>query len=120
MYVDLYSLKEARKLSAEGNPGLAVRRLTRAIALKQDDPELFRERGEANALLHNYHAASINFHKVIGLREDQREKMSKRLSVIYYDHGVANAAEQKFEEAVEMFENALKYDNENKAAVTRR
>ena len=113
-------MTEARKLSAEGNPGIAIRRLTRAIALKPDDPELFRERGEANALLHNYHAASINFHKVIALREDQREDMSKRLSVVYYAHGVASAAQQKFDEAVEMFAKAFKYDAENKAAVTRR
>lgn len=95
-------------------------KLSKAIAMKSDDPELFRQRGEACVLARKYRAAIVNFQKVIALREEKRAQMCKRLSVVYYQYGVALAKENKHEEAVEMFENATDYDAANKGAVTKR
>lgn len=95
-------------------------RLTRAISLKPDDPELFRLRAEAHVLASNYHNAIINFQKVLLLKEDLRVSMHKRLSITYYQYGVDLAAKEKHKEAVEKFDNVAKYDPQNKEAVTKK
>lgn len=115
-----YSLAEAKALCDEGKPELAVRRLTRAIALNPSDPELFRLRGEASVLARDFHTAIINFKKVITMHEDERASMCKRLSVVYYQYGMALFNENRHGEAADMFENAANYDPENKEAVTKR
>lgn len=107
-------------MSAAGRPDRAVAKLSRAISLKQNDPELFKERGEVSAVLGDYHGAIINFKKVIALREEERDAMSKRLSDVCYRYGVELAAKNKHTEAVEMFLSSSSYDPDNKDAVTRR
>lgn len=118
--IPLCSVMEARKMSAAGRPEHAVARLSRAIILKQDDPELFKERAEASVLIQDYHAAIINFQKVIALRESEREGVSRRLSEVCYQYGVALAAEAKYTEAVEMFISAARYDPRNKDSISKR
>ena len=114
------SVREARRLSAAGRPDRAVVRLSRAIVLKHNDPELFKERAEASVLIRDYHAAIINFAKVVKLRESEREAMNKRLSEVCYQYGTELAADSKYNDAIEMFVNAVSYDPGNKDAVTRR
>lgn len=120
LVLSMSRVREARKMSAAGRPDRAVARLSRAISLKHDDPELFKERGEVSAVIGNYHAAIINFKKVIALREGERDTMSKRLSDVCYQYGLELAAENKHTEAVEMFLSSSGYDPGNKDAVTRR
>lgn len=107
-------------MSAAGRSDRAVARLSRAISLRQNDPDLFKERGEASAVIRDYHAAIINFRKVIALRESEREAMSRRLSDVCYQYGVELAAESNYIEAADMFLSAASYDPGNKDAVTRR
>ena len=107
-------------MSTAGRPEHAVARLSRAISLRQDDPNLFRERAEASVLAKDYRMAIINFRKVISLRESQREAMEKRLGEVCYKHGTELVAEEKYKEALEMFDDAIGYDPKNKDISTRR
>lgn len=114
------SLAAAKILCDEEKPELAVRRLTRAIALNPADPELFRLRGEACVLARDYHTAIINLKKVITMREGERTVMCKRLSVVYYQYGMALATDSRHRQAADMFKNSADYDPDNKEAVTKR
>lgn len=111
---------QAKAFSESGAPNHAVARLSRAILLKPDDPELFRLRGEAAVMAREYHTAIINFKRVIALRKSENESMSKRLSAVYYQYGVDLAARERHEEAVDSFWNCEKHDGNNKEAVARR
>lgn len=107
-------------MSTAGRPERAVARLSRAISLRQDDPNLFRERAEASLLAKEYRMAIINFRKVISLQESQREAMEKRLGEVCYKYGMELAAEEKYTEALEMFNDAISYDPQNKDISSKR
>lgn len=111
---------EAKELCDEGQAGAAVRKLSRAIALEPNNPELFRHRAEALTLAGDYRTAAANFNKVISMREEAKAAMHKRLSVVYHKYGMVLVSQKKHEKAAEMFENATGYDSDNKEAVTRR
>lgn len=107
-------------MSAAGRPDRAVVRLSRAIVMKRNDPDLFKERAETSVLIRDYRAAIINFEKVIQLREGEKEAINKRLSEVCYQYGMELVADSKYSDAVEMFVSAASYDPGNKDAVTRR
>ena len=113
---------QAKAFNASGCPKHAVARLSRAILLRPDDPELFRLRGEAAVMAGDYYTAIINFKRVITMQKNDHEKdnMSKRLSVVYYQYGMDLAARKRHEEAVDSFWNCQKHDASNKEAVARR
>lgn len=115
-----YRKAEAKALNASGCPKRAVARLSRAIVLKPNDPELFHLRGESSVLAREYHAAIANFKKVIALRKTADEHLNKRLSAVYYEHGIDLVAKDRHEEAIESFWNCERHDVSNKEAVARR
>ena len=115
-----YRKAEAKALNARGLPKRAVARLSRAIVLEPNDPELFNLRGEASVLAREYHSAIANFKKVIALRKTDHETVNKRLSTVYYQHGMDLVAKERHEEAIESFWNCEKHDATNKEAVARR
>ena len=94
--------------------------MTRAIALQPNNPDLFKIRAEANVSLSNYHAAIINFKKVIRLRKDEEATINKRLAVVYYNYGMTLLAEKNYAEAVDFLEFAAYYDPGNKEVVFKR
>lgn len=111
---------QAKAFCEDGKPKQAVSRLSRAIVLKPDDPELFKLRGEAAVLAGEYHTAIINLKRVIALRKSENESMSKRLGAVYYQYGVELVAKERYREAVDSFWNSEKHDRDNKEAVARR
>ena len=98
----------------------AVAKLNRAIALQPDNPELFKQRAEAHFELCNYHAAILNFNKVIALKETEREAIHERLALVHYQYGVSLAASKNHSDAIEIFEKASFYDPSNKEIISRR
>lgn len=120
MISNLLRLKEALALTEEGKPELAVAKLTRAIVVDPDNPDLFRHRAEACILIPDYHTAIINFEKVIALNPNEKEAISARLGAVYYQHGLALAANKEHEEAVEAFKEAYARDQDNKDLIMKR
>ncbi len=94
--------------------------MTRAIVLQPKNPELFKVRAEAYLKCSNYHAAIINFNRVVALNPSEYDVISERLGAAYHLHGLALMAENNHEEALEALENASDYNPQNKETSTKR
>lgn len=113
-------LNEAMILCKRGDPGLAVTKLTRAIALQPQNPDLFKLRAEAYVLLRNYEPAIVNFQKVVALKSDEDGLITERLGIVHCEYGEALYADEKYCQALKIFEKAMEYRPDDKNVVMRR
>ena len=113
-------MNEALRHCERGDPGLAVTKLTRAIALQPQSPDLFKLRAEAYVLLRNYEPAVVNFQKVVALKSDEDGLVTERLGIVYCEYGEALYADEKHSQALKIFEKALEYRPDDKNVVMRR
>ena len=83
-----------------------MRRLSKAIILNPEDPELFRRRAEASFMQQDYHGAIINFKKAVALNEELKDSLSKRLCTVHYHYGMMLFDQDMHKEAADMFEQS--------------
>ena len=112
-------LKEAGSLCDSGEPSKAIARLTRAIALQNQNPDLFEKRAEAYVLVKNFELAIANFQKVLALRVED-PGIVERLGVVHCRYGEALYSEGRYSQALMIYEQAAQYRPEDKEVVMKR
>ena len=118
-YLSDYRLEEAESLCDSGEPSKAITKLTRAIALQNQNPDLFEKRAEAYILVKNFELAIANFQKALALREED-SVMVERLGVVHCQYGEALYGEGRYSQALMIYEQAAQYRPEDKEVVMKR
>lgn len=113
-------LQDAASLCDRGEISRAVSKLTRAIALQPRNPKLFKQRAEAYVLLKDYHAAILNFQKVLALCTSEQEYIHERLADVSFSYGEVLFSEEKYTQALYNFEKVCEYRSEDRDSIMKR